>query len=43
MALTDKGHLYCSGYNGYGQCGSGNTSQQRSLVETGLMQTHLEP
>ena len=31
MALTDKGHLYCCGYNGYGQCGSGNTSQQRSL------------
>jgi alpha-tubulin suppressor-like RCC1 family protein len=30
--LTDLGHLYACGYNGYGQIGNGNTTNQSVLV-----------
>mgnify|MGYP001221086878 CR=1 FL=1 len=31
FVLTDKGHLYCCGYNGYGQLGQGDTSNRSNL------------
>ena len=31
MVLTDKGHLYACGYNGYGQLGRGNSSNHYTL------------
>lgn len=30
--LTDLGHLYACGYNGYGQIGNGNATNQNTLV-----------
>tara|TARA_B100000900_G_scaffold107167_3_gene89193 strand:- start:19613 stop:22123 length:2511 start_codon:yes stop_codon:yes gene_type:complete len=31
FVLTDRGHLYAVGYNGYGQLGQGNTSNRSNL------------
>ena len=31
FVLTDKGHLYCVGYNGYGQLGQSDTSNRSNL------------
>lgn len=37
--LTDTGALYGCGYNGYGQVGNGNTSNQLTPVQVGASQT----
>ena len=31
FVLTDRGHLYAVGYNGYGQLGQGNTNSRSNL------------
>lgn len=39
IALTDTGELYSCGYNAYGQCGTGNTTQVNAFTQIGAGQT----